>query len=87
MRFAVALVLVACGEPAVPECGIEGIDCCIADSQCLDAFGARAPFCFLPGQFTGVCGECALHADCDSDERCYDGSCSPANCNNADCRP
>ncbi len=82
----VALVvgLFACSDPEVP-CDVEGVDCCTADDECLDTYGAAAPFCVEPGATTGYCGECSKNDHCSSIERCYDGVCELANCNTADC--
>lgn len=84
MRYAVLLLALSCtAEPA--PCDIAGIDCCTADDECLDTYGAEAPFCVEPGAFSGYCGECSKGDHCAVDEWCKEGKCVPPECNTADC--
>lgn len=70
-------LLVACeAEP------IDGVECA-EDADCLDLYGAEAPFCFPADP--AFCAECSDNDHCASTERCYDGVCDLANCNTADC--
>jgi hypothetical protein len=54
----------ACNSNPIEKCGVMSVDCCTADSQCLDYFGSEFQYCYFPDESTGVCAECLTDNDC-----------------------